>query len=733
MNRFVASSVVRAAALIVVAILLSYANSLSGAFVFDDKGAILENATLRRLWPPGDVLSPPIDGLPVTGRPITNLSFALNYAVHGSNALGYHVANIAIHVLCALMLFGVVRRTLERVPPIRRRDAVAHTGPSNATPARRNERAALALATTAALLWSVHPLQTAAITYLSQRAESLATLLILFSLYAFIRGNTGNAAPRAGIDASAPGIAERAEGSEPEISSALAASSGEISDSEKRPGTCSSPSGFEIRWWLVGSVLACWLSVGTKEIACAIPLLVAVYDRLFVQDSWRRVFTSRPWFYAALFASWLPLAWLIHGTQNRGGTWGADSGFTAWEYALIQAGAIAHYLRLVFWPAPLAFDYGRNLPVPSLGAIWPHALLALGLLAATATGLRRNARVALLGVAFFAILAPTSSFVPIADPMFEHRMYLPSAAVIVAVVLGVHRWLGMRTTWFVPPVAAVLAATTIARNADYASPLTLWSDTVLKRPDNARARGNLGEVLTQQGRHAEALPHFEAAYRLTPQLPLPVHNLANSLDLLGRRDEAIRLYREALALQPRNHLARTNLAQALAETGAVDEALTHYEAVLRDEPDFAIAQHGYGRASLRAGRIDDAISALRRAVELRPQNADYRFSLADALVRTRRLPEAIEALRATLQLRPDDFAALNNLGNALLLTRRLPEAIATFEQALRLKPDPTTHTNLGLALMLSRRRAEAIAQFEAALRIDPNHPRARAALERLRP
>ncbi len=662
-QRFPGWPVLAAALLIAAATAIAYGNSFSGAFVFDDRGAILDNPTIRQLRPLADVLSPPIHGLPVTGRPLTNLSFALNYAANGTQPAGYHAVNFAIHLGCALLLFGVLRRTLRQACWGGRFDA--HAVP---------------LAASAALLWAVHPLTTAAVTYISQRAESLASLCILGVWYAFIR-SAGSSRSRS---------------------------------------------------WLAVSVAACWVGIGVKEIVAAIPLFVALYDRIFFHASWREGFRARRFYYLLLVASWVPLAWLIQGTENRGGTWAGEAGYSPWEYALIQSEAVVHYLRLVAWPAPLVFDYGRNMAIPSLASIWPQAALLLALVSATVFAVWRRLAVALPGVVFFAILAPTSSFLPIADPMFEHRMYLPAAAVIVLVVLVVYRWAGPRAGWAVPLLAGLLGGATIARNADYRTPLALWEDTVAKRPSNARAQGNLGEVLSQQQRHAEALPHFEAAYRLAPHLPLTPHNLANALDLLGRREEAIRFYHEALVLQPRNILVRTNLANALANSGALDEALGQYEAALREAPDFPAALAGYGRALLRARRGEEAIAAFRRAAELSPGDADAQFNLGDALGRERRFAEAIVALREAVRWRPDHVAALNNLGNALLLTRQVPDAIAVLEQALRVRPDAATHTTLGLALLLSERRGDAIAQFEAALRLNPDHAPARRALERLK-
>jgi len=156
---FLAGGIIAAAAL------AAYANSFHGPFVFDDFGTIAQNRTIRHLWPIWAPLSPPTEGMPVTGRPIANLSFAINYAFGGLNVWGYHAANLAIHVLAGLTLFGIIRRTLARL------------GMAGAT----------GLACGIALIWTLHPLQTESVTYISQRAESLMGFFYLLTLYLFIR------------------------------------------------------------------------------------------------------------------------------------------------------------------------------------------------------------------------------------------------------------------------------------------------------------------------------------------------------------------------------------------------------------------------------------------------------------------------------------------------------------------------------------------------------------------
>ena len=150
----------------------AYSRTFSVPMFYDDVPSILHNPTLRHLgsafWPGGRST--------VSGRPVLNLSLALNYAVSGTNVWSYHALNLAIHALACMALFGIVRRTLAP---------------------REGERASI-IAFCVALTWAVHPLLTESVTYLVQRAESLMGLLYLLTLYCFIRGAAADAVrPRA--------------------------------------------------------------------------------------------------------------------------------------------------------------------------------------------------------------------------------------------------------------------------------------------------------------------------------------------------------------------------------------------------------------------------------------------------------------------------------------------------------------------------------------------------------
>ena len=162
------------------------------------------------------------------------------------------------------------------------------------------------------------------------------------------------------------------------------------------------------------------------------PLMVLLYDRTFLAGSFREALRRRWGLYVGLAATWLLLAVLVIGSAGRGGSAGFGLEISPWEYALTQCGAIPHYLRLCFWPTGLCLDYGDSV-VQSLWAVLPQAIGVVALVALTVVGVVALAGGGLLGAFFLAVLAPTSSIVPVAtQTVAEHRMYLPLAAVVTA-------------------------------------------------------------------------------------------------------------------------------------------------------------------------------------------------------------------------------------------------------------------------------------------------------------
>jgi tetratricopeptide (TPR) repeat protein len=702
----------------------AYSRTFSVPLLFDDGPSVADNPTLRHLgaafWPPG--------GSTVNGRPILNLSLALNYAISGTAVWSYHAANLVIHILAGLTLFGILRRTLSRL----------------ASPA------APAVAFSAALLWTLHPLLTESVTYIVQRAESLMGLFYLLTVYAFIRGS--------GIE----GPARR-------------------------------------RWYAL-SIGACALGMGTKEVMVSAPLVVLLYDRTFLAGNFREAWRRRWPLYAGLASTWLILLLLVLGSHGRGGSAGFGTWVPWWRYGLTQSAAILHYLRLCLWPHPLVFDYGTALAPASL-RILPDVLAVAALLAATGWALVRRPALGFLGAVFFAILAPSSSILSVVtETMAEHRMYLPLIPVAVLAVAGLYRWAGRAALPACLVLAACLLGATWERNEVYLSVDGIWSDTVAKRPENDRAHNNLGSALREvpgglnraiaqfkealrlnpdraethfnlaiildlmPDRSADAIAQYGEALRLWPDYAQAHYNLGCDLDKLpGHATEAIAHFEEAVRLKPSYAEAHYNLGCDLARVpGRLDDAVTQFKEALRLKADYPEAHYNLGFALDKSGRTDDAIAQYTEAVRLKPDLIDAHYLLGcdldklphrtdeaigqyQAAVRLRpafaeahfnlgidlektptRTGEAVEELQEAVRLIPDFAQAHYGLGNALFFLGRTQEAVTQYEETLRLSPDiAMAHCNLGNALGALGRTPEAIAQFKEALRLNPDSVEAR--------
>ena len=606
-----------AAALLTAAALAAWANSFRGPFIFDDLPAIAQNATIRTLALP-IALAPPGTGQPANGRPLVNFSFALNWAVGGADVRGYHMLNLAIHALAALALFGVVRRTLRSRP-------LAAKFAADATP----------LAFALAALWMLHPLQTESVTYIAQRAESLAGLCLLLTLYASIRG---------------------AESPTP------------------------------TRWHAL-AVVTCLLGMATKEVMYAAPLLVLLLDRTFFAGTFREALRRRPWFYAGLAATWLLLGWLVMQAGNRGATAGFGLGITPWHYLLTQCGALIHYMRLALWPAPLVLDYGIAT-TSSLAEVWPQAALLLALFGATLIALARCPPWGFLGAWFFLLLAPTSSVLPLAtQTVAEHRMYLPLAAIIAAIVVGVWHVLGRHSVVVFVAIAIALGALTARRNIDYRSAISIWQDNIAKRPDSPRPFGELASALTDAGRVPEALAAYETAVRLLPNYPKVRHNYAVALAAAGRLDEAAAQFELALAQLPTLADAHYGLGDVRHEQGRNAEALACYQDAIRLRPDFALAHNNAANILTIFGRTDEALAYYAAAVRADPNLPDAQYNWANALARIGRFADALPHYEAALRLAPALVPAHENLGISLFNLGRYADAVRELEIAQGLAPD----------------------------------------------
>jgi len=650
-----------AAAVLVAATAVVYANSFGVPFLLDDRSAIAENPSIRSLLRLGRILRPP-DLSSTGGRPLLNLSLAANYAWSGEQAWGYHLANLLVHICAGLVLFGIVRRTLQ-LPALR----------------GRYQSVALPLGFLTAALWMLHPLQTEAVTYISQRAESLMGLFYLLALYCFIRSveslEVGRRVPARPL-------------SPPELRSEGVAGA-------RRPTS----------YVFAGlSILACLLGTATKEVMMTAPLVVLLYDRAFISRSFLEAIGRRPRYYLGLAASWLFLGFLIVGTHLGHRSIGFQSGVSGLSYALTELKVVAKYLALSIWPHPLVFDYGPEVLVAGFRPVAGYALLVLAAVIGAAIAWRRSKPLGFLAISFFILLAPTSSFVPIPlQPMAESRMYLPLASVVTIVALAAYAACGRRAFAFLAIAAVALGLLTFRRNRDYRSAVSIWEDTIAKWPETSRGQYSLGVALGKTpGREPEAIAHYEEALRLKPDYAEAQGNYAIALaQLPGREPEALAHFEESLRLDPSLALIHFSYGAALEKIpGRAPEAIAQYEQALEITPDYPEAENNLANLLIATpGRESDGLAHYAHALSLHPDNAHVRFNLAQAHC---------------------------NLANRLVaLPGRASEAIGHYEQAVRIEPDYVqAHFNLGAVYANTGRYADATDQWKTVLSLDPGNAQA---------
>lgn len=635
--------------LILLAGTVAYANSLSGPFVFDDYVSIVENPAIRSL---AAVTSDRVNS-PLAGRPVVGLTFALNFAFGDLDVTGYHLTNVAIHLGSALLLFGLVHRTLN-------------------LPRLRDQYGAHArdLATAIALVWTVHPLNTEAVNYVTQRTELLFGFFYLLTLYAVARAADGVPTFR--------------------------------------------PAGL----WHVAAVVSCALGMASKESMVTAPIVVVLYERIFVYGAWRHMFAVRwrAYFHAALALTWVVLAVLVL-SGPRANSAGFSTNVSVWTYLLNQAGMIVRYLRLAFWPSGLVVNYGPPVTL-LLRDVLPQALLVVSLLIASLALSWRRPLLGFLGIWVFLTLAPTSSILPIATEVgAERRMYVPLMASVAAAVGGLYgltagRRAGRdRTTRRLPglqtrtrptfslgavvvgAIVLILGTLTVARNRDYASALTIAQQDFAAWPTDY-TQGVVGTELARLGRDEESIALLTVAARSDPRAR---YNLGVALFNTGRYDDAIRhltALAEEYPMREEAPWARRIAGHAYSLQERWTAAMAEFRMVLAMTPHDAEARRLYARALNAhgiergtAGEHATAAEAFRASLAQDPGGRGVRHNLATALLDSGDVRAAASEARTALEQNPTDPSLYNLLGRALAMQGQVKEALINLEAAAKLRPD----------------------------------------------
>ena len=551
-----------------------YSNTLHAPFVFDDIQFIIKNPTIRNitdgtLW----------NRVGYRQRFVAFLSFAFNYHLHGTTVAGYHWVNLAIHlansllvVWLVLLLFGTVR--IQKDKTFEHRYAVALSS---------------------GWLFMSHPIQTQAVSYITQRFESLAALFYLLSVCLYLKG---------------------------------------------RMTARGSPKNLGL---LVLSAFSAFLGMFTKETVFTLPFSLILIEWLFFRPERAGAGKTR-WVYVGIFFLLCTLAApaLLFNFSKTLSKYDLI-GITSRRYLFTQFQVIIKYIQLLFLPLNQNVDYNLHL---SSGLLDIPTLASLAsLLFILYVGFRLCRSYPLIGFGilwFFVTLSVTSSIIPLPDMIFEHRLYIPSVGFVIACCAGLFSFTNVKNirglVLCLACVVLVFSYLTYQRNVLWSDDVALWQDAVSKSPGNPRAYNNLGEAYRKKGNYQKAIYNYLMALRVNPGNPaITAQIYANLGASFGNRgnnygdyQKAIDYGLKAIKLNPKNSMTYNNLEYAYISIGDYEQALKYGKKAVKLDPQFDEALNNLGAAYGDMGQYEKATEFFERALKANPNYEEARNNLIRA-------------------------------------------------------------------------------------------------------
>ena len=548
---------------------LVYWNSFDVPFQFDDFDFVRNNESIRNLDPAT------IWSFHST-RFLTFVSFALNYRVHGISVFGFHVVNFFIHLVAVATVYFFALLFF-RLDVDLKKDSVADYG----------------AAFVVALLFASHPLQTEAVTYISQRPASLMACFYILALTFYLASSIWR----------------------------------------ERGDT------FRSRLFLACAFVFAVMAMFSKQSAITLPGAIVLLEacRFGVnKTNWKqKLLRSLPFFLAA---SLVPLTALLFADVER-----ADNLLQSallpsyWEHAWTEIGVLKNYLALLVWPVGQNIDHDILLHK----SFWdPEILFSLGLhvvFLISAVRCRKKNPAICFGIIFYYLALSVESFlVRLPDRMVEHRLYLPSLGIFLAFAGWARdtarEWepalrtqpRAKRAAWLgLALLALPLGILTHERNEIWRNDESLWWDSVSKAPGKPRPLVNLSRIFYRHGQCEKAIEPLHVAAVNAPSYYTAHRLLGLCLVRLGHFDAAITELNTALSLSAElgtafnsvREEAYFGLAEAHAGKGDAKAALKYYRECVEAGPAYYVPSfEGMGRILAKSHERDAAIDAFHQAL-----------------------------------------------------------------------------------------------------------------------
>ncbi len=613
----------RAAAILLIAFsaILVYSNTLNSPFVLDDPYVIVNSPyvhALSNFWPPGGP------------RYFGYLTFALNYSMGGLSLPGYHIVNIAIHILNGILVYTLAQYIF-MTPAVR-----------NFTGTEQKSTAPY-IALLSALIFTVHPVNTQGVTYIAQRFTSLATLFYLLTIVFYLKWKTLRGTGRGAV-------------------------------------------------FYALSLLFAIVAQKTKEISFTLPFMLVFFEFAYFPSSGRdglkkRAIYLAPFLFCLIIIP-LSLFWTaITGMIFHSGG-GSGGGFSSavpldlkeipqYNYVITQLRVTITYFKLMVFPVGQNLDY----EYPVFQTFWtPEVLLSLlANIAIVSSGIylflrsraKKNPFLLIIssGIFWFYLALAVEFFTPLRDVIYEHRVYLPGIGIFfafsTAVLYGfsmVRERFALKTSFAKAAVVIFclivfpLASATYARNMVWRDIVVLYEDILQKSPDKARAHNNLGAEYAKRRFFEKAIKEFRATLKLDSSLHATIRNLANALAEEGRVDEAVVEYKRFLETSPGDIDARERLAGIYFDRGFMKLAAKEYMMILVSHPDSIKAHNNLANIFFLQGLLDKALREYSIVLSMEPGHVETLYNMAITLEQKGDMAGAVSYYRRFIDAATPEYA-----------------------------------------------------------------------------
>jgi len=646
---------------------LVYSNTFNSPYAFDDTDYILNNHSIKDIKNVKAVW----EFFTIPSRFVGLYTFAINYYFHGFDVTGYHITNLAIHILASICLYWLVLLLFD-LPKLK-------------GSALFSCRKSIALFS--ALLFISHPIQTQAVTYISQRLASLAALFYILSICLYIKARI----------------------------------------SKDRP----------VVFYVFSGIVAL-LAMFTKETAFTLPFAIVLIELcfsdvkiLFTRNNFKTLFV----FVTILLAFSLVVPAFfgfsvknLLAVESISGSHDGDI-ITPWKYFLTQPSVVAKYLQLIIFPVGQNIDHDFSLTKSPLDLSFLISLVLLCSIFILGLKFFRKRRLLAFGIFwFFLTLSVESSVIAIAHVIFEHRVYLPFVGVCIFVSTGMHMLLRDKSKLLVVLIFIVCMASVFAykRNEVWKSGLSLWSDSVKKSPNKVRPNLSLAYAYSQEGEYALAMERVNKALQINPNS----HKAYNARGALyssrKQYSQALDDYFAAIKIRPDYTESFFNIGNVYRNLGNTDLALKAYGDAIRIDRHYFNVYINRGSLYGSLKKYDLAIDDFNKALLIRPELPEVYLNIGNIYGLQKDYVTAVKFYDKALERNPVLAKALFNRGNAFELKGDFALAIKDYEEILQTDPrNLEAYNHIGISYLKMDKHEDAISVYSRALVVAPSYTKAR--------